>query len=517
MADELVPEVSSLDDIYSSVDQRERYAAIFDSFASKYNAEPEFLSRSPGRVNLIGEHIDYCYFSVLPMAIESDIVIAVRKNNDACLRLANTDARFPPTTVPLSASGAFVVVDKADSSWADYFKCGHLVAHEFLNSAAGPAAPVVPLGMDIVVDGTVPAASGLSSSAAFICAAALATLRVNGVTSVSKQELTAMAIVSERHLGVFSGGMDQSASVYGKPDHALYVQFKPELRCTPFKFPAAQPPLSFVIANSLVHANKHDTAPTNYNLRVVEVSLAAEILAHKYAVVIPQDSGIGTGTLRGFMEAYFAKKEGALPWDGDVDEGSRRLTEMAELVRQTFTIKDGYTKEQAAAALGVSDADLHQKFLAKTPVRFSKLQLYGRALHVYEEAGRVLKYLTTMLHPPSSPSSSDSIFTSLGSLMDQSHASLDTLFDSSCPELNTLCSIARANGSAGSRVTGAGWGGCTVHLVPLDKAEKLNAALREQYYKVRFPGISDEDIEQALVVSKPGIGSLVYTGGRPQI
>lgn len=445
------------------------------------------------------------------MAIESDIVIAVRKSNSHLLRLINTDAEFSPSTVELSTAGDYVEIDKTNSDWASYFKCGHLVAHEYLNQV-NPSSKIIPVGMDMVVDGTVPAASGLSSSAAFICAAALATLRVNGVSSISKRQLTSMAIVSERHLGVFSGGMDQSASVYGKPDHALYVQFMPKLKCTPFKFPSSSPPLSFVIANSLVHSNKHDTAPTNYNLRVVEVSLAAEVLAHKFEVEIPQDSGIGTGTLRGFLEAFFKKTEGAPPWDGEVVEGTRRLKKMAQLVREVFTKKDGYTKEEAAIELGISEQELYEKFLGKTPVRFEKLQIYARALHVYEEALRVLQYLTTMLHPPSD---SASIFSSLGSLMDQSHSSLDSLFNSSCPELNTICKIARANGSAGSRVTGAGFGGCSVHLVPLDKAEQLKSALKEQYYKVQFPGLSDEQIEQALVVSKPGIGSLVYTGGRP--
>lgn len=53
--DENVPEVTSLDEIYSTVDQRARYQAITDTFVEKYGSEPEFMSRSPGRVNLIGE------------------------------------------------------------------------------------------------------------------------------------------------------------------------------------------------------------------------------------------------------------------------------------------------------------------------------------------------------------------------------------------------------------------------------------------------------------------------------
>lgn len=60
--------------------------------------------------------------------------------------------------------------------------------------------------MEILVDGNVPAGGGLSSSAAFVCASALATLRANGREHVNKRELVELAIVSERAVGVNSGG-----------------------------------------------------------------------------------------------------------------------------------------------------------------------------------------------------------------------------------------------------------------------------------------------------------------------
>ncbi|KAK9313628.1 ribosomal protein S5 domain 2-type protein [Lipomyces starkeyi] len=507
---DLVPEVSSLSEIYLTSDHAPRYRKLFKRFKESYGEYPDFVTRSPGRVNLIGEHIDYCYFSVLPMAIEADIVILVSKNDSRTINLLNGDSKFEQESFALPADGALVSIDPTVTTWANYFKCGHLVAHQYLSESRPRST--LPVGMDVLVDGTVPAAAGLSSSAAFICAAALATLRANGITSVSKEQLTTLAIVSERHLGVFSGGMDQSASVFGKRDHALYVQFQPQLKCTPFKFPDTKPQLTFLIANSLVTANKHETAPVNYNLRVVEVSIAAEILAHKYSVAIPQDSGIGTGTLRGFMEAYYKEYEGALPWDGEVLEGTIRLEQMAKLVRTVFVQTDGYTTAEAAEELGITVDRLHDRFLSKTPVRFEKLQLYSRALHVYEEALRVLQYLTLLLHPPVD---SASLFHDLGQLMNKSHDSLRALYNSSCKELDEICEIARSSGSYGSRVTGAGFGGCSVHLVTSQKVQDVKNALIERYYRVRFPGISDAALEDALVISKPGIGSLVYTGGMP--
>jgi N-acetylgalactosamine kinase len=60
-----------------------------EKFKTIFGQEPEFFARAPGRVNLIGEHIDYCGYSVLPMAIEHDIVVAVSLNDKNELHLTN--------------------------------------------------------------------------------------------------------------------------------------------------------------------------------------------------------------------------------------------------------------------------------------------------------------------------------------------------------------------------------------------------------------------------------------------
>ena len=92
--------------------------------------------------------------------------------------------------------------------------------------------------------------------------------------------------------------------------------------------------------------------------------------------------------------------------------------------------------------------------------------------------------------------------------MNESHESCRDLYNCSCPELEQICDLARSAGSYGSRLTGAGWGGCSVHLVPQDKVEAVKEAWKEGYYK-NFPGISEEEIERAILVSKPGAGAMV--------
>ena len=91
--------------------------------------------------------------------------------------------------------------------------------------------------------------------------------------------------------------------------------------------------------------------------------------------------------------------------------------------------------------------------------------------------------------------------------MSETQTSCREVYECSCPEIDELCGIAKDAGAYGSRLTGAGWGGCTVHLVPRDKVDDVRAALVEQYYRKRDPDIAEEKLREAVIVSEPGQGS----------
>ena len=95
--------------------------------------------------------------------------------------------------------------------------------------------------------------------------------------------------------------------------------------------------------------------------------------------------------------------------------------------------------------------------------------------------------------------------TELGRLFNASQTSCDALFNCSAPGLNELTSIARNAGAYGSRLTGAGWGGCTVSLVPNDKAEAFIATLRKEYKA--YEGMDDETFGTYVFATKPGAGA----------
>ena len=503
--DDPIPVADSLAALYEPdaiPSQEQRWARLRTKFTDLYPAHAiDFVARSPGRVNLIGEHIDYSLYNVLPMAIAADVLVAIsvstpQSEEEARVSINDIDAdhyacqRFH---VPKSCE---VEIDASTLEWTNYFKAGLNGAFELLKKKGISFESKT---LHVLVDGNVPAGGGLSSSAAFVCASALAVLRAHDPSrSITKRELTELAIVSERSVGVNSGGMDQAASVCSVKGDALSVSFSPELQTKPIAFPKLNPPITFLIAQSFVTSDKHVTAPKCYNLRVVECTLAAEVLAVQFGLEMKKDSSPLGKSLRGFQNAYVSK------WMSEPERGELDcLIKMQDLTMNHLD-PAGYTLEQIAKILQVPVSELESRYLTKFPVRTEEFQLRDRAQHVFEEAIRVLSFKRLLESPPE-----EKLLQKLGDLMTDTQYSCEHIYECSCPELDDICSIASKAGSYGSRLTGAGWGGCTVHLVPKDKVETIIEALTKEYYKKRFPDISDEKLAEAIVVSEPGQGSMM--------
>ncbi|ORX57470.1 galactokinase [Hesseltinella vesiculosa] len=485
-----VPTTDSLDTIYSTsslLKQSQRYDGIITKFKELYHESPEFIVRSPGRVNIIGEHIDYSGFGVLPMAIERDVVQAVSTTDkNTAVHVANTIAsKYPARSFDYQGKDTVVTIDATKLEWSNYFKCGYKGMLE--------RAQVPPKGMNVLVDGTVPAGSGLSSSAAFVCSSALAVVTANQL-DLSKQELTEIAIVAERNVGVNSGGMDQAASVFSEKNFALHVEFVPRLATQPVQLPLGA---CFVIAHTLVTADKFTSGPRHYNLRVVETKIGARILGR---CLFGSDSTLDT--YKEVMDRYFQDKL-------QVSEADQ-MTELLALVETHLTHKDrGYTQQEMADAVGLPEQTMVAEYMTRFPVETETFHLYKRAHHVLTEARRVLQFVATCEHASQHP---DSVLEKLGGLMNESHTSCDTMFDCSCPELNAVCSLAREHGALGARLTGAGWGGASVLLTTQDKVPTLIHAIKDNYYRQKFPELNDDQLNDAIFPTEPCSGATIFTG-----
>lgn len=507
----LVPQVDSLDSVYAGAGEgnqvpkalEQRFVNLIKSFNKLYGQQPNFVSRSPGRVNIIGEHVDYSLYNVLPTAVTVDVLIAVRVINNAesqpLIRIANVNSsKYPSKDVTVPESGV-IEVDKTSHSWSNYFLAGLSGSLKYLRNKLGDSFKTN--GLELLIDGNVPAGGGLSSSAAFVCASALAVMAANN-HQISKQDLLDLCIVSERGVGVFSGGMDQAASIFSERGYLLYCTFFPKFSAEHVAVPTSDPEVTFLIAQSFITSDKAVTAPIHYNLRVVEVTLATVVLAKLHEISLnPDDSSLGF-SLRNFQEEL-VKKEGLRNSD------ARSQVEYVIKAIKSKLDKSGYTREDISQILGISIEQLEKQYMSKFPIRADSFKLRQRALHVLEEALRVLKFKDTL---SSTGSLNQDMLLSLGELMNQTQASCRDVYECSCPEIDDICSITRKAGAYGARLTGAGWGGCTVHLVPQSKVAAVTEALKKEYYFKKFPDISEEKLEEALVVSKPGQGSSLIVG-----
>ena len=369
----------------------------------------------------------------------------------------------------------------------------------------------------MLVDGTIPPESSLSSSAAMTTCSSIVVLQAFGARNlIDRKEMAEVAIESERLVGVNSGGMDQSASIFSIPHHALYISFHPTLSVTPTRLPPSEEGHAFVIANTLVVSDKKVTGPVNYNLRVVETRMAARALA-KYLALSSARSD-ACSTLRGVLEAYFTENPSAFQTEVENNSDVARVLEQygeeaarIEILRQKneqlyASHRHALTPKEVETLTGYEGEQAYRsEFLSSFPIRADTFALYDRSNHVLRESLRVLAFAGIC----NSKSHKDP-YPALGELMDGSQASLRDLYNCSCPELNELIALAKQNGALGSRLTGAGWGGCTVHLVPKPKVESFINALREGYYKKNFPHLSQEQVEDACFDTQPAGGACVY-------
>lgn len=208
-----VPVVEQLKDIYhegKTFDlsikgcHEPRYQRITERFKEKYGMHPEFFARAPGRVNIIGEHIDYCGYSVLPAAIEQDMIMAYSVTNDDKIVLNNYDKDlYPEITISTDAHQKF----GEHGAFINYFLCGYKAVLALDSPFKGKVTK--PTGMRIYIDSLVPPAAGLSSSSAFVVCSAVLTAHANKLLNeIDQASLAQLTIDAERLAGTACGGMD---------------------------------------------------------------------------------------------------------------------------------------------------------------------------------------------------------------------------------------------------------------------------------------------------------------------
>ena len=368
----------------------------------RYDVPPGWIVAAPGRVNLIGEHIDYNDGFVLPMAIQRYVVIAAA-----------------PASTKLSSSFYAVDLDEevqigldqeisaTDHSWSNYVR----------GVLAGWAAADKPLPpISAVIQSNVPIGGGLSSSAALEVATATLLEAVTGMDLDPIEKALLCQKAEHEFAGVPCGIMDQFSSVLCEENSLMMLDCRDQ---TVQSVPFTASDVSVLITNSNV---KHELTGGEY----------AERRSQCESALIK----IGLGSWR----------------DATIDDIEATADKLDEME-------------------------------------------FRRARHVVTEMARTVS---------AADAARQSRWQDFGQLMYASHDSLRNDFDVSCEELDLLVKIARElgedHGVIGSRMTGGGFGGCTVTLVRTDQAESTSRQINS-LYKER------SGIDPSSFVTRPARGA----------
>ena len=450
----------------------ERYLRLVGRFRELFPGCPAALARAPGRINLIGEHTDYNGLPVFPFAIHRDMAAAFGPRQDGRVVLHNLDPAYPPREFALEAA----IPPYGTGDWGNYLKAAaqglldrfrdDVVPAAFggLRAAEGGLRPEAFRGLNAVIHGDIPPAAGLSSSSALVVLGALMLLASGGRT-LPGPELATLLARAEHYVGTQGGGMDQAASLLSRAGNALKIDFFP-LRVVPAPLPEG---MVFVAADSLVKAAKTAEALDKYNRRPIECRLAVAVLKRRLAERFGREVPLQR---LGDLSAA-----GATPDEVGAKAGPSSAERFREAQRALHPAP--YTLGEIAGILGCSPEAAARTFcLRRDGSVFAEpsdgFKLHQRYRHVIEEGARVEKALTALRAGN---------IAALGRLMDQSHESCRDLYEISCPELDELTRIARRAGAEGSRLTGAGFGGCTISLVREERLPAFLGEVTRAYYR----------------------------------
>ena len=207
---------------------------IEKKFLETFGAEPDLVAAAPGRVNLIGEHIDYSDGFVLPFAIKDRTLVAARKRNDSMVRIASAQRRNKIVTVDINT-----VKPGLKGEWERY--------------ALGVLwALGVKEGVDLLIDGHVPLGAGLSSSAALECSVATAMNHLFDL-GFNLEDLARLTQKAEnQYVGVPCGIMDQSVSLMATQGSALLLDCR-DLTTKNIPFDVVSSGLELLIIDTQAH------------------------------------------------------------------------------------------------------------------------------------------------------------------------------------------------------------------------------------------------------------------------
>jgi len=263
-------------------EKRRQYLHVLECYSRHYGVDdPVFIVRSPGRLNLLGRHIDHRGGRVNVMAIDDEIIMVASPRDDDVIELRNSDEKaFGAAAFSIGQQVASLdwgdwltcvnspktLAMVSDGHWANYVKAAALRLQEWFRD--------VPVhGLNIVTHGTIPIGSGLSSSSAVVVAATEALVARNGLP-VRANLMVDLCGEGEWFVGAREGTGDYAAIKFGRRGQVAHVGFFPfEVK----EFLPFFPDHCVVVCNSGIQAEKSEQTQVTFNKKILGY-VAGEII-----------------------------------------------------------------------------------------------------------------------------------------------------------------------------------------------------------------------------------------------
>lgn len=263
--------------------------SIRSQFSNHFNQNPALVVKSPGRINLIGEHTDYNHGFVLPAAIDKYIEVAIAKRTDGAIHMVALDLGeiiilpihnlSPHATQWVNYIIGVVdqVFNKSQSANNNFIGTQNTLTNTEITTAVNDIN--LSGGFSICIQGNIPLGAGLSSSAALECAVLFALNELYNLSLTSMQMALIAQAAEHKFAGVKCGIMDMFASLHGQKNKAILLD------CDSLAFtyyPIELKDYSIVLFDTQI---KHALASSEYNTRRLECEQGLKIIQEKYASV----------------------------------------------------------------------------------------------------------------------------------------------------------------------------------------------------------------------------------------
>ena len=479
-ASEFIEDIKSgkLDDalcnIYGAAndEQKQRYILLLERFIGAYGDKKVMITRSPGRLNLIGRHIDHRGGSTNVMAVSRDTVFVSSPREDDLFSIVNTDPKYPDR---MFCAGKELALSSFEN-WLDYLDSAEVKQKllenrgdwsNYVKAAALRFAlenEKTICGMESAVSGTIPPAAGMSSSSSIVVAAAEAIVALNSM-NLTNERFVDLCGEGEWFVGSRGGAGDHAAMKCSKRNTITHLMFKP------FEIGEAIPFSSdykIIVADSKIESKKSEGSKDIFNAKIAAYEFAFMILRRKFP-------DLNLRELRDLAN----------------------IEPVSDVYCMLLKIPERATRKEILKLIPDDEKQIHKIFANHADP--GEYMLRGCALYGISECARSKKCLKLL---------ADEDYLGLGEMMKISHNGdrlpgmeitdelLEVLalenapleqqcgaYSCSTERIDELCDMLNVQeGVLGSQIVGAGLGGCVIALVKKEKSEEVIDILNREYY-----------------------------------